>query len=135
MRVLFVSSFAPLVSDLDASKRFYIDDLGLPLEGDYPMSDEIEGVKHFGLWSLAEAAKSCFGSDQWPDDVPVPSASIEFDVDDVAAAAEEMQQKGHRLLHEAKTEPWGQTIARVLSPEGLIVGLSNTPWMRSDKPS
>ena len=62
----------------------------------------------------------------------VPQASIEFDVDDVAAAAAELQAAGYELIHEARTEPWGQTIARVLDPNGLIVGLSFTPWMREE---
>ena len=34
------------------------------------------------------------------------------------------------LLHGARTEPWGQTVARLLSPEGLMVGVSYAPWMR-----
>ena len=42
-------------------------------------------------------------------------------------AAEEAA--GHRLLRGAREEPWGQTTARVLSPEGLLVGVTYTPWM------
>lgn len=51
-------------------------------------------------------------------------------VRDVAAAAAELQAAGYELVHETRIEPWGQTIARVLDPNGLIVGLSFTPWMR-----
>jgi hypothetical protein len=29
-----------------------------------------------------------------------------------------------------RTEPWGQTVARLLSPEGLIVDVSYAPSMR-----
>ncbi|TIL50823.1 MAG: glyoxalase, partial [Mesorhizobium sp.] len=29
----------------------------------------------------------------------------------------------------ARTEPWGQTVARVLTIEGAIVGRSYAPWM------
>jgi hypothetical protein len=31
------------------------------------------------------------------------------------------------MLHDARLEPWGQTVARLLAPESLIVGLSNAP--------
>jgi hypothetical protein len=31
--------------------------------------------------------------------------------------------------------PWGQTLARLLSPEGLLVGLAHTPWMREQPPA
>ena len=33
------------------------------------------------------------------------------------------------LLRETKTEEWQQTTARLQSPEGLLVGISYTPWM------
>ena len=135
MKILFVAGFSPIVTDLAVSQEFYIHGLGLPLEGDYPMTERLAGVKHFGLWSLAEAAKSCFGTDEWPADIPIPQANIEFDVDDVEAAARELESSGHKLLHQAKVEPWGQTIARLLSPEGLLIGLSQTPWMRQADPS
>ena len=129
MKVLFVAGFSPIVGDMASSKRLYVEGLGLPLEGDYPMTEKLKGVKHFGLWSLQDAAKSCFGAEEWPSHLPVPQATVEFEVADVDAAAKELEAKGYDLLHPAKVEPWKQTIARLLSPEGLIVGLSHTPWL------
>ncbi len=131
MKVLFVAGFGPIVRDMDASLRFYRDAIGMPLEEKGDVSTEkVDGVKHFGLWPLAEAAESCFGSHEWPTNMTAPQAWIEFDVDDVAAAAEELRAKGYRLLVAPKTEPWGQTVARLLSPEGVLVGVTITPWMR-----
>src|SRR6266487_6587983 len=77
--------------------------------------------------SLSEAATACFGRTEWPSEIPVPQASIEFEVADVAAAAEELKAKGYRLIHEARTEPWKQITARLLSPEGLLVAVCYTP--------
>jgi catechol 2,3-dioxygenase-like lactoylglutathione lyase family enzyme len=132
MKILFVAGFGPIVPDPDKSRTFYTEDLGIPFEvtDNYHHTDQLEGVKAFALWSLADAAESCFGADAWPADVPVPQAWLEFDVDDVAAAAAEIEAGGHRLLVSPKTEPWGQTVARLLSPEGLLVGITHTPWMR-----
>ena len=131
MKVLFVAGFGPIVRDMDASLAFYRDTIGMPLEEKGDVSTEkVDGVKHFGLWPLAEAAESCFGSHEWPTNITPPQAWIEFDVDDVAAAAEELRAKGYRLLVAPKTEPWGQTVARLLSPEGVLVGVTITPWMR-----
>ena len=62
----------------------------------------------------------------------VPQAWIEFDVDDIAAAAEELRAKGYKLLVGPREEPWGQTVARLLSPEGILVGVTITPWRRED---
>jgi len=34
---------------------------------------------------------------------------------------------GFELLHPTRQEPWGQTVVRLLSSEGLIVGVSYAP--------
>ena len=51
------------------------------------------------------------------------------DPDDVAPAVSELQAAGHSVLREAHLEPWGQTTSQLLSPEGLLVGVTYTPWM------
>jgi catechol 2,3-dioxygenase-like lactoylglutathione lyase family enzyme len=135
MQVQFVASFSPIVADPKASAAFYRDALGVTFEGgegDYVFTERLEGAKHFGLWPLSEAALSCFGTREWPANVPLPQASVEFEVDNVAAAAEELQAKGYRLLHAARTEPWTQVTARLLSPENLVVAVCYTPWLHSE---
>ena len=57
----------------------------------------------------------------------MPQASLEFEVADVAAGADELTAKNYELLHGARTEPWGQVTARLLSPEGLLVAVCYTP--------
>jgi catechol 2,3-dioxygenase-like lactoylglutathione lyase family enzyme len=130
MEIQFVSSVAPIVRDAEVSRSFYVDSLGLSFEneaGDYRFTHTLEGTKHFGLWPLSEAATACFGTAEWPADIPIPQASIEFEVADVAAAATELADRGHQLLHQARTEPWGQITARLLSPDGLLVAVCYTP--------
>jgi catechol 2,3-dioxygenase-like lactoylglutathione lyase family enzyme len=135
MKISFVAGFGPIVRDVEESRRFWGDGLGIELEEastDYWTSDDLEGVKAFALWPLSQAAESCFGTDTWPGEVPEPHAWLEFDVESreaVAPAAAEMARKGHRLLKEAVEEPWGQTVSRLLSPEGILVGIVYTPWM------
>ena len=129
-----VTSIAPIVRDPDASRSFYADALGLGFEGhdgNYVFTHKLEGTKHFGLWPLSEAANACFGSTQWPAEIPVPQASIEFEVADVAAAAAELTAMGCRLIHGVRTEPWGQITARLLSPEGLLVAVCYSPTFQS----
>ena len=133
MKLRFAAGFGPIIRDREASVAFYRDVLGLPIpESDYLATDDIEGVKHFGLWALEDAAEAIFGVRQWPADLPVPQGGIEFDVDskeEVADAARELEAKGVRILAGPKDEPWGQTVVRFLSPEGLLVGVTYTPWM------
>ena len=136
MDVLFVAGIALIAENPAESRKLFVDALGLPLESgadsEYFHSEQIGGSKHFGVWPLAQAAQACFGTDEWPDDRPVPQASVEFEVADataVAAAADELEAAGYSLLHAARTEPWGQTVARFLSAEGAILGISFAPWL------
>ena len=135
MDILFITSVAVIAPDPERSRALYMDALGLPLEGepgDYLHSERIGGAKHFGIWPLSQAAEACFGTTEWPADHPVPQASVEFEVANAAAvadAAAELESRGHRLLHQSRTEPWGQTVARLLSSEGLVVGISYVPSM------
>ena len=134
MRVLFIAGFAPIVRDPGAARAFYAEALGLNFEGgqgDYVFTDKLPGAKHFGVWPLTEAAEACFGKPEWPADVLAPQATVEFEVDDVAAAARELEQRGYRLVHPARTEPWKQIIARLLTPEGLLIGVCHTPWLHA----
>jgi catechol 2,3-dioxygenase-like lactoylglutathione lyase family enzyme len=133
MQIDFVTSVAVITANPSESRRLYMDSLGLPLkqlDGEYFASEEIEGCKHFGVWPLEQAAQACFGTTSWPADVPVPQVSLEFEVADadaVAAGADELRSAGYGLLHDARQEPWGQTVARLISPEGAVVGLSFAP--------
>jgi catechol 2,3-dioxygenase-like lactoylglutathione lyase family enzyme len=134
MKIEFLATLAVIAPDPPASRKLYVDSLGLPLarrdDGEYWASEEISGCKHFAVWPLSQAAEACFGTPQWPAERPVPQVSIEFDVTDaaaVAAAAQELQQAGYELLHPVRTEPWGQTVARLQSLEGVIVGISYAP--------
>lgn len=134
IKIECIAGFAVITKDPAASASLYRDALGLPLENhdDYFFMDGFPGAKHFGVWPLAMAAQSCFGRDEWPEDIPEPTATMEFELADVAAveaAVREMKEQGREFVHEARTEPWGQTVARFISPEGVLIGLSYAPWL------
>jgi catechol 2,3-dioxygenase-like lactoylglutathione lyase family enzyme len=141
MEVLFVASMAVVTADPPQSRKLFIDALGLPLEGEgngYYSSGNIAGSKHFGVWPLAEAAQACFGTAEWPAGRVVPQASIEFEVKDadaVATAGDELQRAGYELVHPPRTEPWGQTVTRLLTEDGLIVGISYIPEFHDEAPA
>jgi catechol 2,3-dioxygenase-like lactoylglutathione lyase family enzyme len=134
-KVLFIAGFGPIDRDVAESRALYRDSLGIVFHedaGGYLHTGDLQGAKHFALWPLAQAAQSCFGSDAWPDNIPVPQAWLEFEVDDVERATSELEAQGHRMLIKNKTEPWGQTVSRFLSPEGLLIGLTLTPALREN---
>ncbi len=134
MKIESVASVSAIVGNVETAHQLFRDALGLSFEGgegEYVFTEKLPGVKHFGLWPLKEAATACFGSDEWPIDLAVPHASIEFEVgsvEEVVAAAQELRSRGYELLHDPKQEPWGQTIARLLTSDRLLVGVSYTPW-------
>jgi hypothetical protein len=133
IKVLFIAGFGPIVRDSRASRKLYADALGIPFEAGpegYLHTGELDGAKHFALWPLSQAAESCFGTKEWPSELPVPQAWLEFDVEDVPSATEELRRQGYRCLVAARKEPWGQTVTRLLGPEGLLVGITYTPSMR-----
>jgi catechol 2,3-dioxygenase-like lactoylglutathione lyase family enzyme len=141
MDILFVATVALITSDEAKTRDLLVGSLGLPLAGqgpedEYLFSDKIGGCKHFALWPLAQAAQACFGIPEWPRSRPRPQVSIEFEVKDapaVAAAEKELLARGHELLHATRKEPWGQTVCRVLTSEGAIVGISYAPALHEGR--
>jgi catechol 2,3-dioxygenase-like lactoylglutathione lyase family enzyme len=133
LEVLFIAGFGPVVRDRDESRRLYADVLGIRFKeesGGYLHTEHVPGAKTFALWPLDQAAESCFGETSWPASIPAPQAWLEFDVEDVPSATATLEAEGYRLLVKNRMEPWGQTVSRLLSPEGLLVGITFTPVLR-----
>jgi hypothetical protein len=135
-KALFIVGFGPITRDQQVSSTLYRDTLGIEFteeQGGYLHTESLDGAKTFALWPLAEAARSCFGQDTWPTDVLTPQGWLEFDVESVEKATLELKARGYRVLVQNKQEPWGQTVTRLLSPEGLLVGLTFTPALRKKR--
>ena len=139
IKILFIAGFGPIIRETAESHKLYREALGIPFKvekeesADYLHTEALQGAKTFALWPLSEAAHSCFGSYSWPEDIPVPQAWLEFDVDNVEEATEDLQSRGYQILLKNKKEPWGQTVTRFISPEGLLIGVTFTPSMRQEK--
>ena len=131
--VLFIAGFGPIVRDDGASRNLYRQTLGIAFKeetGGYLHTEALKGANSFALWPLSQAAQSCFGKESWPADIPVPQAWLEFDVENVEEATAQLESRGYRMLVKSRKEPWGQIVSRFLAPEGLLVGITLTPWMR-----
>ena len=120
MKIEFLASVAVIAPDPPASRKLYVDAIGLPLAGrgsdEYHHTDKLGACKHFGVWPLSQAAEACFGTREWPGDRPVPQASIEFDLEDAAAvdaAVKELQDTGHELLHAAAGHQTNLTVGHI----------------------
>jgi hypothetical protein len=63
------------VIEAQASRELYSRAFGIPFKeenGGYLHTESLKGANIFALWPLSQAAQSCFGTDSWPRDVPVP---------------------------------------------------------------
>ena len=136
IKILFIAGFGPIVRDAASSRKLYQQELGIAFKeegGGYLHTEGLKGANSFALWPLAHAAESCFGKDSWPEQIPVPQAWLEFDVDDVVKATAELEACGYRMFVKNKKEPWGQVVSRFLSPEGLLIGVTFTPFLRKEE--
>lgn len=134
MNIQQIAGFAVITQSPTESASLYKDALGLVFKSQdaYMYLDKFSGCNHFGVWPLSMAAHSCFGTEVWPKTFPVPTSTIEFELgspEEVAEAVEELKAKGQIFVHDAKQEPWGQTLARFISPEGVLIGLSYASWL------
>lgn len=135
-KVLFIVGFGPIDRNVAESRKLYGESFGIPFKEDsdgYLYTGDLQGAKHFAVWPLTLAARSCFGKDSWPEDIPVPQGWMEFEVDSVEKATSDLESRGYRMLIKNKKEPWGQTVSRFISPEGLLVAVTFTPSMRNEK--
>ncbi len=133
LKVLFIAGFGPVVRNREESRKLYGDVLDIRFKeesGGYLHTEAIPGAKTFALWPLEHAAESCFGEKKWPEAIPAPQAWLEFDVENVESATALLESEGYRLLVKNRKEPWGQTVSRFISPEGLLVGITFTPMLR-----
>jgi catechol 2,3-dioxygenase-like lactoylglutathione lyase family enzyme len=136
LKVVFIAGFGPIVRDIEESRTLYGDVLGIHFKeetGGYLHTEAVQGAKSFALWPLSQAAQSCFGEDSWPEAIPAPQAWLEFDVESVENATAILESAGYRILVKNKKEPWGQIVSRLISPEGILVGITFTPSMREQK--
>jgi hypothetical protein len=111
LRILFIAGFGPIVQECSESRKLYGEVLCIPFKEEsdgYLHTEAVKGANSFALWPLSQAAQSCFGKDSWPNEIPVPQAWLEFDVDSVEEATVELASRGYRMLVKNKKEPWAR---------------------------
>jgi catechol 2,3-dioxygenase-like lactoylglutathione lyase family enzyme len=87
------------------------------LEGDAPLAFAQESFVRSNGLEFQPARK----------EAPAPPFEVVLVYDDVAAAVGRAVEAGAKLVSEPKQKPWGQTVAYVKDPNGVLVELC-TPW-------
>jgi catechol 2,3-dioxygenase-like lactoylglutathione lyase family enzyme len=112
-----LTAFVLFVSDIERSKRFYRDLLGLEIEMDLGVN--VGFRNSLALWQKDFALNVIYGK-QTP---PVKGNDIEvyFETGSLDKAWETACAQGIAIVHEPREQPWGQRVFRVYDPDRFIV--------------
>ena len=106
-------------SDLDRSRRFYRDVLGLAIYREFGPAED-PGVVFFLGQGLLEVSGHGSGS-------PGHSVMIWLQVRDVHAEHARLAAAGVPVIREPAAEPWGLTEMRIEDPDGVRIVLVEVP--------
>ena len=106
-------------SDLDRSRRFYRDVLGLPIYREFGPPDD-PGVVFFLGPGLLEVSGHTAGP-------PGRSVMIWIQVRDVHAEHARLAAAGVPIVRGLATEPWGLTEMWIQDPDGIQIVLAGVP--------
>jgi predicted enzyme related to lactoylglutathione lyase len=106
-------------SDLDRSRRFYRDVLGLAIYREFGPAED-PGVVFFLGQGLLEVSGHAAGP-------PGPSVMIWIQVRDVRAEHARLAAAGVTVIREPVTEPWGLVEMWIEDPDGIRIVLVEVP--------
>jgi hypothetical protein len=113
-----VSFYSPVVfvKNIGVSNKFYSELLNQEIEFDFGAN--IIYKSRLSLWQLsagheisAIAGSSADGS----------TFELYFETENIAESAERIKSAGIKLLHDLKTEPWGQQTIRFFDPDDHLI--------------
>ncbi|MFE9312756.1 VOC family protein [Streptomyces sp. NPDC088353] len=106
-------------TDPERSRVFYGDRLGLAVYREFGTGPERGTVYFLGGGFLELSGRS--------DGPPSPSVRLWLQVEDVAAAHEELRAKGVEIRREPVREPWGLIEMWIADPDGTPIVLVEVP--------
>ncbi|MFH9979356.1 VOC family protein [Streptomyces sp. NPDC017179] len=106
-------------ADPERSRVFYGEQLGLAVHREFGTGPERGTVYFLGGGFLELSGRS--------DDPPSPSLRLWLQVEDVAAAHEELRAKGVEITREPVREPWGLIEMWIADPDGTPIVLVEVP--------
>jgi predicted enzyme related to lactoylglutathione lyase len=105
--------------DLERSRRFYAEDLGLAIFREFGEGATRGTVFYTGGGFLEVAGRS--------DERATPAVQLWLQVRDAASAHEMLSDRGVTILRAPKREPWGLIEMWVEDPDGLRIAIVEIP--------
>ncbi|MFI8893580.1 VOC family protein [Streptomyces paradoxus] len=106
-------------TDPERSRAFYGEQLGLAVYREFGTGAERGTVFFLGGGFLEVSGRS--------DTPPAPTVRLWLQVDDVAAAQEELRAKGVEIVRPPVKEPWGLVEMWIADPDGTPIVLVEVP--------
>ncbi len=106
-------------TDLERSRAFYRDDLGLAVYREFG-----EGAQRGTVFFLGGGYLEVSGHSQTP---PAPGMELWLQVPDAEAARERLAGRGVPVLREPKREPWGLIEMWIADPDGVRICVVEVP--------
>ncbi|MEV6398194.1 VOC family protein [Streptomyces sp. NPDC051907] len=106
-------------ADPERSRRFYGHTLGLPVYREFGAGPD-RGTVYFLGGGYLEVSGRSQGS-------PGPTLKLWIQVDDVAAAHEELTERGAEVLRPPVKEPWGLIEMWISDPDGHRIAVVEVP--------
>jgi predicted enzyme related to lactoylglutathione lyase len=106
-------------TDLERSRAFYRDDLGLAIYREFGTGPERGTVFFLGGGFLEVSGRS--------ETPPAPATQLWLQVPDVREAHERLLDRGVTILREPKQEPWGLIEMWISDPDGLGIAVVEVP--------
>jgi len=104
-----------VVKDMEISKKFYQDVLGLDVVEDFGANVTLSGgisLQTLESWKEFIGKDVSFGGND---------GELYFVEDDLDAFLRQLQGKSVRLIHPLKTHAWGQRVVRFSDPDGHLI--------------
>ncbi|MET7286526.1 VOC family protein [Streptomyces sp. NPDC005573] len=109
--------------DPDRSRAFYGEQLGLAVYREFGTGPERGTVYFLGGGFLELSGRS----EPLPDSAPPPAVRLWLQVEDAAAAHEELLARGVAIVRPPVKEPWGLVELWIADPDGVPVVLVEVP--------
>ncbi|MEU3932369.1 VOC family protein [Streptomyces sp. NPDC029044] len=106
-------------TDPERSRAFYGEQLGLAVYREFGTGAERGTVFFLGGGFLEVSGRS--------ETAPAPAVRLWLQVDDVAAAQEELRAKGVEIVRPPVKEPWGLVEMWIADPDGTPIVLVEVP--------
>jgi catechol 2,3-dioxygenase-like lactoylglutathione lyase family enzyme len=108
------------VRDIAASKAFYTDVIGLPIEQDH--GDFVLFSGHFGIHAGTALIRTVWGTENAgePASFGGQNLLLYFEDDDIDASFLRLKDRV-RLIHPLDRQAWGQRVFRFYDPDGHAV--------------